>query len=84
MTVLNGQMKGGAQRLVDQRLPHACEHLAPTALAVSNIAFFVNIVKSTMRHQVVVSMVEEILTPPSEKSAPTAALGAVAVVQSDG
>ena len=84
MTVLDGQQEGGAQRLVDQRLPHACEHLAPTALTVSNVAFFVNVVKSTVRHQVVISVVEEILTPPGEKSALAAALGTVVVVRSDG
>ena len=84
MTILYGQLEGGAQRLVDQRLPHACEHLAPTALAVSNVPFFVNIVKSTMRHQVVVSVVEEILTPPREKSTLTTALEAMTVVRLDG
>jgi hypothetical protein len=84
MTVLNGQLEGGAQRLVDQRLPHACEHLAPTALAVSNVAFCVNVVKPTMRHQVVVSMMEKILAPPGEKPTLAAALGTMAVVRSDG
>ena len=84
MTVLNGQLERGTQRLVDQDLPHACEHLAPTALAVSDVAFFVNVVKSTMRHQVVISVVEEIFTPPGEKSTLAAALGTMVVVCSDG
>lgn len=44
-----------AQRLMDKDLPNPSEHFAPAALTVPHIPFVVNVVKTTVRHDVVVS-----------------------------
>ena len=58
-TVVERKSEVGSQRLVDQHLPYPCKDLTPAALAVSHIAFLVEIIPSAVRHQVVVSTMEE-------------------------
>jgi hypothetical protein len=52
--ILIGDANVGTQRLEDKHLPSPGEHFAPATFPISDVAFFVNIVKSSMRHQVVV------------------------------
>lgn len=58
-TVVEREAEVSPQGLVDQHLPHPCKDLTPTTFAVSHIAFLVKVVTPTMRHQVMVTSMEE-------------------------
>ena len=57
------------QGLVHKHLPHAGEHLTPTSLAVPDVPLIVNVIGSTMGHDLVVSATEIPLVQSAEEIA---------------
>ena len=66
--------------MVHEHFPDACKHLAPTTLPVANIAFIVNVVGTTVWHQVVVPTVKEVLSAACENVARTVVCAVLFVI----
>ena len=68
-TVLIRNANEGTKRLMHEDLPCTGKHLTPTPLAVSDVTFIVDIIESSMRHQMVVPTTEIRVVKASKKFA---------------